>query len=347
MPIISQSARRTLKAWGIFSLCMLVILVGVGAVLWSLGARWEHPDLSPAAPTAPEQERQSLAILAQRIAASGSAAPADPSLATAAHEWAADLGGVWVPWPKGAPEGYSNPTLNLTAFTGPQELSTALWQFITAAENFSSLDTLNIEKAARSSAHLERSTTTEGKGEDEQSKTPSAPPAAGNATAGHTAALPLGRALALAATTHAVAIDTARGAQPRCPKFSALAVATLTLEQPQALQQLESTRQLLELQQAGRTATERAPLHAAITTLGTVVDSVLAAGAPDVRPLFVRQPSKSPTPESLIDSAVAALATPAAPSKETASPSQEAEHTAVLVGLKCQLLLDLAGKSRT
>ncbi|XCB30376.1 hypothetical protein RQN30_02880 [Arcanobacterium hippocoleae] len=82
--------------------------------MFFIGTRLENPDLSPAAPTPQENIRQELAVESARIAA-GAAALKLSDLAAAADSWTKQLGGVWIPWPEGAPNGYENPPLDLSA----------------------------------------------------------------------------------------------------------------------------------------------------------------------------------------------------------------------------------------
>lgn len=67
-----------------------------------MGTRLDR-DFSPAPPSSIEVERQELASLTHAISQTTDAA------SQPAKEWTKALGGVWVPWPQGAPEGYTNP----------------------------------------------------------------------------------------------------------------------------------------------------------------------------------------------------------------------------------------------
>ncbi|MGO1943857.1 MAG: hypothetical protein ACTH1Z_05585 [Ancrocorticia sp.] len=89
-----------------------------GAII-AMGGQLENADLTPDAPTAEQEARQNLAVQAHRISASSEALLADaPDSAelAAIHDvsvsYEEQLGGVWIPWPSGAPEGYTNPPLS-------------------------------------------------------------------------------------------------------------------------------------------------------------------------------------------------------------------------------------------
>ncbi|MCI6575102.1 MAG: hypothetical protein PT944_03170 [Actinomycetaceae bacterium] len=307
----SQRRLRQLRTWAVFLLCMILIVLCVGAVLLSLGARLEHPDLTPAPASEAEQERQNLAVLAQRISSSTAALPADSALSTDAQEWVTDLGGVWVPWPQGAPEGYTNPQLDLTGFASSADVSAALWKFSQAAQSFSDADAT----ATGVSSEQEATASDSSRG------------------AAH---IPLGLSLALSATKYAVAIDNERHASASCPTFSPDQLAALLTAHPAALEQLESARQSLELKQAGLNSDQRTSLTPAITTLAGVIDAALTAGTADVRPLLVQPPADSASSTHITDVAVTALAPLAANS----------EQVAAVVSLQCQLALDVTGSSR-
>ncbi|MDN6486194.1 MAG: hypothetical protein L0K34_01700 [Ancrocorticia sp.] len=118
------------------------VLIGIaifaGAIV-AMGGRWENVDLTPEEPTAEESARQSLAVEARNISDSAQhlldSSPDSMELA-AIHDTASayveQLGGVWVPWPSGAPSGYTNPPLETAA---PAEASGD--QLLTALEEFS------------------------------------------------------------------------------------------------------------------------------------------------------------------------------------------------------------------
>lgn len=83
------------------------LLLGIAIfalVMVVMGARLEK-DVSPAPASTQEVERQELAARTQQIADD------DGDVADYGEEWTNALGGVWVPWPDGAPEDYTNPPL--------------------------------------------------------------------------------------------------------------------------------------------------------------------------------------------------------------------------------------------
>lgn len=97
-----------------FFLALLLALSLFSVFLFFIGTRLEHPDLTPAKPSSAETTRQDLAIESARIAAAAQNLGFTDLSATATG-WEQTLGGVWVPWPEGAPEGYTNPELDLSA----------------------------------------------------------------------------------------------------------------------------------------------------------------------------------------------------------------------------------------
>ncbi|MFT0847834.1 hypothetical protein VR010_08775 [Actinomycetaceae bacterium L2_0104] len=112
----SKGTERKVSGWKFAAGVILGVAIFVG-ILVAIGARPEHQDLTP--PEASEQEttRQALAEQAVRIERSAQQLQEDEenaslqSVAEAASIYAEDLGGVWVPWPDGAPTGYTNPPL--------------------------------------------------------------------------------------------------------------------------------------------------------------------------------------------------------------------------------------------
>ncbi|WP_182354642.1 hypothetical protein [Flaviflexus huanghaiensis] len=80
----------------VFILAMLVI-----------GVRIDTGPTLPPAPSAAEQTRQNAASAYSLVA--DAAEGADPELARLARSHEEAVGGVWVPWPEGAPDGATNP----------------------------------------------------------------------------------------------------------------------------------------------------------------------------------------------------------------------------------------------
>ena len=113
----SKGTEKKVSGWKFAAGAILGIAIFIG-VLVAIGARLEHQDLTP--PQASEQEsaRQALAEQAVRIERSAQQLQQDgeedgslQAIADTASVYAEDLGGVWVPWPGGAPTGYTNPPL--------------------------------------------------------------------------------------------------------------------------------------------------------------------------------------------------------------------------------------------
>lgn len=90
-----------------FSGALLLSVAIFALVMVVMGARLDR-DVSPAPASEAEVARQGLAGRAAAIAK-------DAEFAEAAGQWTEALGGVWVPWPEGAPEGYANPSAPYTA----------------------------------------------------------------------------------------------------------------------------------------------------------------------------------------------------------------------------------------
>ncbi|WP_216381411.1 hypothetical protein [Arcanobacterium phocae] len=116
--------KSVLASWLSFVGLSLIAIAIFALVLVVMGTRWEHMSLDPAKPTPTEQARQNTAVtiarthtLAQELqndALEPTIAAIIGDVATASDQWLTSLGDVWVPWPDGAPEGYSNPELDLT-----------------------------------------------------------------------------------------------------------------------------------------------------------------------------------------------------------------------------------------
>ncbi|VEI12664.1 hypothetical protein [Trueperella bialowiezensis] len=88
------------------------LLLGVAIfalVMVVMGTRLDK-DVSPEPASEQENERQEIAALAQVISD-------DAELGDYGQAWLDALGGVWVPWPDGAPEGYTNPPTPVPAAT--------------------------------------------------------------------------------------------------------------------------------------------------------------------------------------------------------------------------------------
>ena len=93
------------------------ILLGIAifaVVMVVTGTRLDR-DVSPDQASPEEVQRQELAAHTQMIADQGG------DFAVFGEEWTNALGGVWVPWPDGAPEDYTNPPTPNPSFTDANE----------------------------------------------------------------------------------------------------------------------------------------------------------------------------------------------------------------------------------
>ena len=93
------------------------ILLGIAisaVVMVVTGTRLDR-DVSPDHASPEEVQRQELAAHTQMIADHGG------DFAVFGEEWTNALGGVWVPWPDGAPEDYTNPPTPNPSFTDANE----------------------------------------------------------------------------------------------------------------------------------------------------------------------------------------------------------------------------------
>ncbi len=98
--------------------------------LFSMGANLEKPNLTPAKPSQSEIKRQNLVLQLEKIRNASSTHSNLDSLNQAIQDWERELGGLWIPWPEGAPDGYENPKLDLKAESQePQYILTQLNNF--------------------------------------------------------------------------------------------------------------------------------------------------------------------------------------------------------------------------
>lgn len=98
----------------------LILAVGLFAlVMVVMGTRLDNQDVAPPPASPAEVERQDLAESAVRIAELGNDLGADDAsaqqAASHASAWSDAFGDIWVPWPAGAPSGYTNPPVATTA----------------------------------------------------------------------------------------------------------------------------------------------------------------------------------------------------------------------------------------
>ncbi len=135
--------------WGTAVTAVAWVLAIIG-ILIAIGAHPTHVDLSPAPASTAEQQRQDVAVLATRIAAS-TRAHHNEELATQAEQWAQAAGGVWVPWPSGAPSGYTNPVEATSA--APEKLTADLASLRDAAITAAPAEPLTYRSIAVAAGH--------------------------------------------------------------------------------------------------------------------------------------------------------------------------------------------------
>lgn len=130
-----QNGRMTSRSTWIFTPIALLSVATFVAILVMMGLRIDREDLSPAPPSRAENERQSLAVSATRIANTARSL-SDKSqefahTAELADTWAEELGGVWQAWPDPAPSGYTNAPVSTAApqGAGTSELLAMLDEF--------------------------------------------------------------------------------------------------------------------------------------------------------------------------------------------------------------------------
>ena len=109
-----DNLRSWLKKQWVFIISLLSSLALFGIFMYSIGLHNEHPDLTPPEPSAGEIQRQKTALSAHLISEIAKQHPQLSALGAAGEAWEKAWGGVWVPWPEGAPAGYQNPELSLT-----------------------------------------------------------------------------------------------------------------------------------------------------------------------------------------------------------------------------------------
>lgn len=102
---------KNLSAALIFSGSLILGIALFVVLLIAMGARPENVDLNAPPATSAEVQRQDAATAAHRVNKAAQA-EGQMALAAAAAAWEMQLGGVWIPWPDGAPDGYENPAVN-------------------------------------------------------------------------------------------------------------------------------------------------------------------------------------------------------------------------------------------
>ncbi|MFP7706977.1 hypothetical protein [Trueperella sp. LYQ141] len=149
------------------------LVIGIGIFALVMVITGTHISHDPEVPTldSSEEARQELAVHAQQIADMS-----DGNMHSTATEWVSALGGVWVPWPQGAPEGQANPQLPtasystlpaalssfaneaLTSSAGPTAVAigiSAYTQSVSSAEKCGTYDLLTVGRALSNDAAVE------------------------------------------------------------------------------------------------------------------------------------------------------------------------------------------------
>ncbi|QRV02714.1 hypothetical protein JTE88_02960 [Arcanobacterium phocisimile] len=117
--------RSRFASWLLFVSIAITACAIFVLTLVVMGTRLENQSVAPKPPSASEIERQDIAVSIAQTRATAQelqAANQDPALqpllgelVSASETWLDHVGGVWIPWPQGAPEGYENPELDLSA----------------------------------------------------------------------------------------------------------------------------------------------------------------------------------------------------------------------------------------
>lgn len=161
----TQAPKRGGSAWKFAGGMLLGVAAFVG-VMVAIGVRWENADLSPETPSELEVTRQNLAEQAARIDTSADALLAKKAdatvelVGTAAEHYLDMLGGVWVPWPSGAPSGYTNPPVataapdDVTSDVLTEELTSFSQALLNAVEDVPDENRVEILSAALGSQFL-------------------------------------------------------------------------------------------------------------------------------------------------------------------------------------------------
>lgn len=105
----------------VFGLSALLAVLLIGLLIAS-GVRFDNQDVDPAPASSQERKRQALAEkstliadAAKRLSAASPNSKVFARVENAAAAYASALGGVWRPWPNGAPSGRTNPPVSTSA----------------------------------------------------------------------------------------------------------------------------------------------------------------------------------------------------------------------------------------
>ncbi|USR79967.1 hypothetical protein [Arcanobacterium pinnipediorum] len=117
--------RSRVTSWLLFISTIVTVCAVFILILVVMGTRLENTSVAPQTPSAAEEERQDIAVSIARVHATAQELQTSNPDATstailtqlipASQAWLERIGGVWVPWPDGAPQGYENPHLDLNA----------------------------------------------------------------------------------------------------------------------------------------------------------------------------------------------------------------------------------------
>ena len=311
----TKNASHTVHEWKIAAMlvaCGMLVASLMSAVLLALGVHLEHEDLTPDPPSTAEKSRQDLAIHATRIANSASLSSTHESLEKSARTWVHELGGVWIPWPQGAPEGYSNPTVDTSQYSSLAELDAALWDFYGEALRFHPSSSTS-DQSARASDQSDQDTST---------------------TTVQSQSFTTSR-IAFDAVQYAMAIDTELGKETQCGSFDPAALAPAFSSHPDSLGSLDTARQWLEYSYARSDPSLNAAYEQSIHTLDSAINAALEAGAPDTRPLIAAPPSDQQNAYIQIKQALSDLA---------AANAGQNDRIAAIESFACTALLQVPQK---
>ncbi|MCI7551042.1 MAG: hypothetical protein PUK40_01010 [Actinomycetaceae bacterium] len=98
-------------------------------------------------PDSSEQARQESAIAAMRISEGTARIPEAANITFDPEQWALALGGIWEPWPGGAPQGYTNPTPDLASPSqNAQQLADEIHNFTIAVLSLGDNDSASAQQ---------------------------------------------------------------------------------------------------------------------------------------------------------------------------------------------------------
>lgn len=110
-------ASRSRLSGPAFALICAIAVAFVVLFMAIAGARFDTGVTEPEPMSAAQEDRQEMAIELTRL--EDMASVANPDLSALAAAYADKVGGIWVPWPDGAPEGATNPPIDLSVPATP------------------------------------------------------------------------------------------------------------------------------------------------------------------------------------------------------------------------------------